>query len=75
MDGMGVVEWGDECSVKEEDGEGFLSKLSPTLLENIDRRSCNGGSRELIPVFHNPHRKCRPSASARNFEYLVWVPP
>ncbi len=32
--------------------------------ENIDRWSCNGGSRELIPVFHNPHRKCRPSPSA-----------
>ncbi len=28
------------------------------FLENIDRRSCNDGSRELIPVFHNPHRKC-----------------
>ncbi len=33
------------------------NSLQP-LLENIDRRSCNDGSRELIPVFHNPQRKC-----------------
>ncbi len=30
-------------------------------------------SRELIPVFHNPQQKCRPSPSAvaRTLEYLV----
>ncbi len=53
-------------------------KTSPSflqpLLESIDR-SCNDGSRELIPVFHNPHRKCRPSPSvvARTLEYLEGV--
>ncbi len=26
-------------------------------LENSDRRSCNNGSRELIPIFYNPRRK------------------
>ncbi len=60
----GVGKWGEVCSVNGGDGE---------RLEIIDRRSCNDGSRELIPVFHNPHRKCRPSPStvARTLEYLV----
>ncbi len=55
-------------------------KTSPNflqpLLENIDRRSCNDARRELIPAFHNPHRKCRlsPSAVARTLEYLEGVP-
>ncbi len=29
------------------------------FLENIDRKGCNDGSRELISVFHNPHQKGR----------------
>ncbi len=38
--------------------ERLLFKRSPTVfLENINGRSCNDGNRELIPVFHNPHRK------------------
>ncbi len=59
------------------DGDRFLSELSLTFLENIDRRSCNDGSRELIPVFHNPHRKGRPapSAVALTLEYLVGPRP
>ncbi len=32
----------------------FCPNVLQTLLENINRRSCNDGSRELIPVFHNP---------------------
>ncbi len=65
----GVGKWGGECSVNGGDGERLF-------LEKIDRRSCNDGSRELIPVFHNPHRKCQPSPSvvARILEYLVGVP-
>ncbi len=43
-----------ECSVNGGDG-----KLSTTVFENLDRRSFNDGSRELIPIFHNPHQKCR----------------
>ncbi len=39
----------------------FRPNFLQPFLETIDRRSCNDGSRELIPVFHNPHRKCRPS--------------
>ncbi len=39
-----------------------LNFLQP-FLEIIDRGSCNDGSRELIPVYHNPHCKCRPSPS------------
>ncbi len=54
---------GGEHSVNGGGGERLLSKLSP------------GGNRELIPVFHNPHRKCRPypSAVARTLEYLEGV--
>ncbi len=43
----GVGKLGDECSVNGGNGETLLSKLSPTF-ENIDRESCNDGSRELI---------------------------
>ncbi len=48
----------------------------PNFLENIDRRSCNDGGRELISAFHNPHRKCRPLpwAVARTLDYLEGVP-
>ncbi len=56
-------------------GEGFCPNFLQPLLENIDRMSCNDESRELVPVFHNPHRKCRPSPSAvaRILEYLEVV--
>ncbi len=55
----GVSKWGDVCSVNGGDGERLLSKLSiKPFLENTDRGSCNDGNRVLIPVFHNPHRKC-----------------
>ncbi len=57
-------------------GKDFCPHFLQPFLENIGRRSCNDGSRELIPVFHNPHRKCRPSPSAlaRTLECLVGVP-
>ncbi len=57
-------------------GKDFCPNFLQPFLENIDRRSCNDGSRELIPKFHNPHRKCRPSPSAvaRTLEYLEGVP-
>ncbi len=57
-------------------GKDFCPNFLQPFLENIDRRSCNDGSRELIPVFHNPHRKWRPSPSAvaRTLEYLEGVP-
>ncbi len=45
--GESVGKWGDECSVNGGEGERLLAKLSPTF-ENIDRKSCNDGSRELI---------------------------
>ncbi len=65
-----------ECSVKGGNGERLLPKnfLQP-FLETIDRRRCNDGSRDLIPVFHNPHRKFRPSPSAvaRTLECLQGV--
>ncbi len=74
--GGGVGKWGEECSVDGGDGERLLSKLPQPFLENIDIRSCNDGSRERIPVFHNPHRKCLPSPSAvaRTLEYHEGVP-
>ncbi len=34
-------------------GKDFCPNFLQPFLENIDRRSCNGGSRELIPVFHS----------------------
>ncbi len=59
-----------------ENGKGFCSNFLQPFLEIIDRRSCNDGSREPNPVFHNPHRKGRssPSAVARTLEHLVGVP-
>ncbi len=57
-------------------GKDFCPNFLQPILENIDRRSCNDGSRELIPAFHNPHRKCRPSPPtvARTLECLEGVP-
>ncbi len=57
-------------------GKDFCPSFLQPLLENVDRMSFNDGSRERVPVFHNPHRKCRPSPSAvaRTLEYLVGVP-
>ncbi len=75
--GMGAVgEWGDECSVNGGDGEDSCPNFLQSFLEKIDRRSCNDGNQELIPVFPNPHRKCRPSPSTETptLEYHVWVP-
>ncbi len=52
-------------------GKDFCPNCLQLFLENIDN-----GSQELIKVFHNPHRKCRPfpSAVARTLEYLEGVP-
>ncbi len=57
-------------------GKDFCPNFLQPFLENIDRRSCNDGSRQLIAIFRNPHRKCRPSLSvvARTFEDLEGVP-
>ncbi len=72
----GIGQLGDECSVNGGMGKDICPNFLQALLENIDRRSCNDGRRELIPVFHNPRRKCRhsPSAVARTLLYLVRVP-
>ncbi len=71
--GVGV---GETVQSMGEMGKDFCTNFLQPFLENIARRSCNYGSRELIPVFHNPHRKCRPSPSvvARTLEYLEGVP-
>ncbi len=63
-------------STTREDAEDFYLNLIQTFLENIGKRSCYDGSREFIPIFHTPHRKCRrsPSAEARNLEYLAGMP-
>ncbi len=73
----GIEERGvGECSVNGGDGKDFCPNFLQPFLENIDRRNCNVESRELIPAFHNPHQKCRPSPSAvaRALEYLEGVP-
>ncbi len=56
----GLGDWGDESSVN---GNDFCLKFLNPFIKNIYRRSCNDGSRKLISVFHNPHRKDRPSPS------------
>ncbi len=35
-------------------GKYFCPNFLQPFFENIDRRSCNDGRRELIPVFHEP---------------------
>ncbi len=74
--GRGGGKWGGSVQSMGEMGNNFCPNLLQPFLENIDRRSCNDGSWELIPVFHNPHQNCRLSASAvaRTLEYLVGVP-
>ncbi len=51
-----------EMSVRsmEEMRKDFCPRLIQSFLENIDRKSSNDGNRELISVFHKPHRKGRP---------------
>ncbi len=54
---MGGVQVGRGVSVQSKGGEmgkDFCPNFLQPFLENIDRRSCNNGSRELIPVFHDP---------------------
>ncbi len=53
----------------EEMGKDFYPNFLQPHLENVDRRICNDGSREPIPVLHNP-----PSAVAHTLKYLVGVP-
>ncbi len=58
-------------------GEGgkFLLKFYSHFPENIFKRTRNDVSRELISVFNNSHRKCRPAnpSVARTLEHLVGV--
>ncbi len=78
---MGRWGWGSDkggMSVQSmgEVGKDFCPNFLQSFLENIDRRSCDDGGWQLIPIFNNPHRKCRPSSSeaARTLEYLEGVP-
>ncbi len=77
MDGLlmfwGLDHLGGEGSVNVGDGETLLSNLFQPFHENIGRSGRYDGSRELIPVFHNPHRIGRPSspAVAHTLEYLI----
>ncbi len=59
--GVGERRGGVSVQSMREMGKDFCPNFLKPFLEKIDRRSCKDGSRELIPVFHNPHRKCRPS--------------
>ncbi len=65
---MGVQSMGEA-------GKIFCSKFLQPLIEYFDRSSCNTGIHELIPIFHNSHRKGRrtPSVMAHTLEYLVGV--
>ncbi len=58
--GWGMDKGNGKMSIQsmEEMGKNFCPNVLQPFLESIDRRSCNDGSRELIPVIHNPHRKC-----------------
>ncbi len=59
--------WGDEFSINSRiirgDGE-------RPILENIEKRSRNDGSRELFPLLHNPHRKGRFSQLTMNITLM-----
>ncbi len=57
-------------------GKSPVQTFLQSLFEIFDRTNCDDGSRELIPIFHNPHRKGRSSASAvaLTLEYLEGVP-
>ncbi len=48
--------WVGEMNVQSM-GKDFCPNLLRPLPKTIDRRKRNDGSRELISVFHNPHRK------------------
>ncbi len=76
MEGVGERGVGVSVQAMGEIGKDFCPNFLQPFLENIDRRSCNGGSRELIPVFHNPHQKRQPppSAATRTLEYLEGLP-
>ncbi len=56
-------------------GKDFCPNFLQPFLENIDRRTCNDGNRELTQVFQNPFGKGGPSPSAvtHTLEYLVGV--
>ncbi len=56
-------------------GKNYCPHFLQPLLENVDKRSCNDGSGELIPIIHNPHRKRSPfpQAVASTLECLVGV--
>ncbi len=74
--GKEMGEGGVSVSSMGEMGKDFCPNFLEPFLGNIDRRSCKDGRRELISVFYNPHRKCRPSPSvvARTLKYLVGAP-
>ncbi len=78
MGGVQVGRGGEGRSVQSmgEMGKDFCPNFLQPFLEKIDRMSYKNRSRELIKVFHNPYRKCRPSPSAvaRTLEYLEGVP-
>ncbi len=65
-----------QLPTKHELWKDFYPNFLQPFLENIDRRSCNDGSWELMLVLHNPHRKGRspPSAVSLTLENLVGVP-
>ncbi len=78
MDGVrlgGSVE-GQGISVNGVDEKKFCPNFLQPRLENVDRTSCNDGSRELIPIFQKPHLKGRysPSAVARTLSTLKECP-
>ncbi len=56
----------------------YSSRFLKTLTEGAvtTEAGCLFQNFQLIPIFHNPHRKCRPSPSeaARTLEYLEGVP-
>ncbi len=59
---------GGECSVNGGDGKDFCPNFLQPFLEKFDRRSCNDGSRELIPIYYNPQK--RPTLSFGSGTYI-----
>ncbi len=68
---MGLGGWGESYQSVGKMGKGVFPNFLQPLLENFSGNSCNDGSRELIPIFHNPHRKGRLSPCRGAFKGRV----
>ncbi len=78
MDTSQMRSWEFSQKAYEGNCKGFYPNCIQHFLENIDIMSRNDGSRELFPVFHNPHWKGWSSPPCGTLggplRALVWIP-